>query len=113
MPSTYKTARVLCGLSQSDAAIFHKVSEATIASWSSGRVSPPLEAWVQLSERFQIIESAAVSISEELEPFLMNRQALASISETFRSSHEEQSDVASAMGLLLSLRSNRPDYSWI
>ena len=52
--STFKNARILCGLSRADAANFLGVSPETVKKWDQGKTRPPRGVWEMLAERMRI-----------------------------------------------------------
>jgi DNA-binding XRE family transcriptional regulator len=60
--TTFKSALMVCGLSQKAAAEFLNVSENTIKAWCSEKkhdVNPPLGIWRLLASLFEQIQDAA------------------------------------------------------
>ena len=49
--STFKNARILCGLSRASAANFLGVSPETVKKWDQGKTHPPRGVWEMLAER--------------------------------------------------------------
>jgi len=59
MPSTFKNALSLTGLSQREACIFFDVREDTIKSWCANRNRAPEGVWIMLAQRMRSILDAA------------------------------------------------------
>ena len=57
--SIFKASLSLCGLSQSEAAVFFDVRLDTIKSWCRSRARPPLGVWQMLATRMRAILDAA------------------------------------------------------
>lgn len=67
MTTLYAIMLQACGLSQQEAADFHKVRLDTVKSWSAGRRPAPDGAIAELRALFEKIETAADSLIDMIE----------------------------------------------
>jgi hypothetical protein len=57
--NTFKSALAICGLSQSEAALFFDISLQSVKSMSLGRRTVPEGIWIMLADLFEQIQDAA------------------------------------------------------
>lgn len=65
--TAFQSALGVCGLSQTEAAVFLDVGLDTVKSWSAGRASPPLGVWQMLANLFEQIQDAADTAADVTE----------------------------------------------
>lgn len=71
MTTPFKQALSICGLSQSEAAVFLGVRPDTIASWCAGRNRVPDGVWEQMAALYDLMDEAseeAVDLIKEKSP---------------------------------------------
>jgi DNA-binding XRE family transcriptional regulator len=104
--TTFKSALNLCGLSQQEAAGFLDVSLGSVKDWCRGKTAPPIGVWEMLSDLFLRIEGASDFASARLDPDLMDRRALNSITADDGKDPlpESSTNAAGAMALLTAFR---------
>lgn len=105
MMTTFKAALSICGLSISEAADYLGVRLDTVKSWSQGRNSPPPGVWQMLADLYARIEDAADHAAGQLEPGMMDRRVMNSLTADDGADPLPGSGdgVAGAMALLLAL----------
>ena len=79
----FKTALMLCGLADSEAAEYFGVSSDTAKGWSAERIEPPVEIWRKLAAlyiKITVVTECALDNTNEPE---LDRKALSEFSEEY------------------------------
>ena len=103
--TTFKAALDICGLSQTEAASFLRVSLGSIKKMCAGIQTVPPGIWSELASLYQRIEDAADFAASNLEPGLIDQRALSNVQADDGADPlpGHGADVAGAMALLLSI----------
>jgi len=104
--STFKNARILCGLSRADAANFLGVSPETVKKWDQGKTRPPRGVWEMLAERMRAILDSADFAADHMFLEGIDPRAWANITATCGDPDALDApgkQVAGALGLLMAV----------
>jgi hypothetical protein len=101
--STFKNSLSLCGLSQSEAAIFFDVRVDTIQNWCQNKTSPPQGVWEMLAVRMRSILDAADYSADHIDISGIDPRAWSNITVSLGLDDLDQAgeEMAGAMSLLM------------